>query len=115
MKILSTTVGLPVTNLADSVKWYQEVFQISQVQHPMEGVAEMKIGTVWLQLYENNSITAENALRFGVTNVEKVRKRLVEMGLRVEEISEVPDLIRYFDFRDPDGNGMSFYQLLSEP
>ncbi|NLD51984.1 MAG: VOC family protein, partial [Clostridiales bacterium] len=34
MKILSTTVGLPVTNLADSVKWYQEVFQISQVQHP---------------------------------------------------------------------------------
>ena len=115
MKILSTTVGLSVTNLESSVTWYQEVFQINQVLRPVEGVVEMKIGPVWLQLYENKNIAADNALRFGVTNVERVRKRLVEMGLEVEEISEVPDLIRYFDFRDPDGNGLSFYQLLSEP
>jgi len=43
--------------------------------------------------------------------VEKERRRLVKMGHQVEEITDVPGVLRYFDFQDPDGNGLTLYTL----
>jgi hypothetical protein len=46
--------------------------------------------------------------------LDKQHKRLRDAGLHVEDITLVPGVIRYFDFKDPDGNGLSFYQMMAE-
>ena len=56
MKITSITVGLSVQDLERSARWYQELFDIKEAISPVDGVLEMEIGPVWLQLYEGKRI-----------------------------------------------------------
>lgn len=111
MDILSVTVGLAVKDLKKSVKWYRKVFEPQEETQPMEEIAELKLGPVWLQLFQKPAVPGDGALRFGVADLEAQRARLKKMRLKAEEITDIPGIIRYFDFSDPDGNLLSMYQL----
>lgn len=114
MKITSITVGLSVQDLERAARWYKELFDIKEAISPVDGVLEMEIGPVWLQLYEGKGIESDAALRFGVQDIERAHKRVKKLGIPAEEITDVPGVIRYFDLRDPDGHGLSFYQMAEE-
>ena len=114
MKILSTTLDLPVKNLAKAKEWYRQLFEYPPTTAPAPGVVELELGTVWLQLHETPVSSGDKALRLGIKELDKQHKRLRDAGLHVEDITLVPDVIRYFDFKDPDGNGLSFYQMMAE-
>lgn len=114
MKITSITVGLSVQDLERSARWYQELFDIKEAISPVDGVLEMEIGPVWLQLYEGKGIESDTALRFGVRDIERAHKRVKKLDIPAEDITEVPGVIRYFDLRDPDGHGLSFYEMIEK-
>lgn len=47
-----------------------------------------------------------------VSDLDSQADRLRSLGIITDQqIEDVPGIIRYLDFTDPDGNGLSFYWL----
>ncbi|WP_372698028.1 VOC family protein [Arthrobacter sp. JSM 101049] len=106
------TVGLPVNDLKRSIEWYQRVFALADPGlAPAGGVVEFRLGALWLQLGEEPTTRsgAEVVTRFGVGDAAVERERLISCGVEAGPLEHVPDGVDYFDFRDPDGNKLSFY------
>lgn len=115
LNVKSITVGLPVSNLEVSASWYEKVLVSDEKLVPVEGVIEYPIGAVWIQLFEEKINTSENVLRLEADDIEQEFDRLKKLGVIADEVLEdVPGIIRYFDFSDPDGNKLSFYWLYSQ-
>ena len=112
MTILNTTLDLPVKNLTKAKEWYRQLFEYPPTTSPAPGVVQLELGPVWLQLHETGVSSGDKALRLGIKELDKQHKRLRDAGLQIEDITLVPGVIRYFDFKDPDGNGLSLYQML---
>lgn len=111
----SITVGLPVSNLEKSASWYEKLLMSDEKLMPVDGVIEYSIGSVWIQLFEEKINVSENGLRLEVEDLETEFERLKTLGVIVDEVIEdVPGIIRYFDFSDPDGNKLSFYWLYAQ-
>jgi predicted enzyme related to lactoylglutathione lyase len=113
MQITDFTVGIAVSDIASARAWYEDVFELDTPDlEPMEGMAEYKIGSLWLQLDGVEVKESSTILRFGVTDIDAEHSRLTELGVDVDEVTRIPDLLSYFDFRDPDGNVLSLYQVV---
>lgn len=115
LNVKSITVGLPVSNLEKSASWYEKILMSDEKISPVEGIIEYQIGSVWIQLFEEKINVSENVLRLEVEDLETEFERLKTLGVIVDEVIEdVPGIIRYFDFSDPDGNKLSFYWLYAQ-
>lgn len=79
---------------------------------PAPGVVEFKIGGAWLQLSEGNTNVTGWTFRNGVKDVAAGLVRLHAMGIKTADIKTILGLVSFFRFQDPDGNSLSFYQLL---
>jgi predicted enzyme related to lactoylglutathione lyase len=113
MKITSVTIGMPVRDFAIAADWYQSVFELDGPDlRPADGVIEFKLGPIWLQLAETREHPAsESVIRFGVDNVGAERDRLRNLGISTGALEHVENAVDYVDFRDPDGNNLSFYSM----
>ena len=113
-KIKSVTIGLPVADLNSAVEWYRRLLGEVEEVEPAPGVWEFQIiPPVWLQLFENEPQGSNPAvLRLESENIEASRMLAVSLGTDVGEIETVPEIIRYFEFHDPFGNQLSFYEML---
>lgn len=114
MKISSVTVGLPVTNLAQAIDWYRQLLGELEELNPAEGVWEVCVTPSFtLQLFELESeeISSKN-VGFETSDIEVSHKLVLGLGVMAGEIETVPNAVRYFEFSDPFGNLLSFYQLL---
>jgi len=116
MQISSVTIGLTVSNLEAARSWYERVFELATPDlEPIDGVIEYDLGTAWLQLGEGQPAeTSSTTIRFDVLDVAAEYARLAELDVEIEldELVNVPDVIDFFVFRDPDGNLLSFYTLV---
>ena len=116
MQISSVTIGLTVSNLDAARNWYEQVFELATPDlEPIDGVAEYDLGSAWLQLGEGQPAdSSSTTIRFEVADVAAEYARLRALGLEIEldDIVQVPDLIDFFVFRDPDGNLLSLYTLV---
>jgi lactoylglutathione lyase len=113
-KIKSFTVGLPVTDLNGAVEWYRRLLGEVEEINPAPGVWEFQIiSSGWLQLFKSE-INGSNpaVVRFESDDIEASRMLVASLGTDVGEIETVPEAVRYFEFRDPFGNQLSFYELL---
>lgn len=112
LNVKSVTVGLTVSNLEEAASWYEKLLMSDEKISPVEGIIEYQIGSVWLQLYEEKINVSENGLRFEVEDLDTEFERLKTLGVIVDEVIEdVPGVLRYVDFSDPDGNKLSFLWL----
>jgi len=108
----SVTVGVAVTDLVASRRWYEAVFEIAGPDlEPVEGVVEYQIGDCWLQLGEAPGGPGGWVFRVGVADVRKERARLLGLGVRVEPVVTIEGVIEFCDFCDPDGNRLSLYTV----
>jgi predicted enzyme related to lactoylglutathione lyase len=116
MQITSVTIGLTVSNLETARRWYEQVFELATPDlEPIDGVAEYDLGSAWLQLGEGQPAdSSSTTIRFEVPDVAAEHARILALDLEIEldEIVQVPDLIDFFVFRDPDGNLLSLYTLV---
>jgi lactoylglutathione lyase len=113
-RIKSFTVGLPVTELKRAVEWYRQLLGEVEEVNPAPGVWEFQIiSSGWLQLFESEINNPNLAVvRFESDDIEASRMQALSLGTDVGEIETVPEAVRYFEFRDPFGNQLSFYELL---
>ena len=113
-KVRTFTVGLPVSDLNSAVEWYRRLLGKVEEINPAPGVWEFQIiSSGWLQLFEskiNHSSLA--VVRFASDDIEASRMQALSLDTDVGEIETVPEAVRHFEFRDPFGNQLSFYELL---
>ena len=114
MEVTSITVGIPVSDLEKATEWYGRLLQKSPGLEPARGVREFEVAErCWLQLTEARMSESENIFRIGVKDIDAERRRLVDIGIEVGEITRIERLIALCDFQDNDGNRLNLYQVLT--
>lgn len=115
--ISSLTVGLPVADLREATEWYRAVFGSRPVLDPAPGVREFEVVPhTWLQLLASEQeVRSAFVVRIGVGDIEAEYERVRELGIDPSPIHTVSGVVRYFDFHDPYGNRLSFYQVIQDP
>ena len=114
-KVKTFTIGLPVTDMNIAVEWYRRLLGEVEEINPARGVWEFQIvPSGWLQLFES-AINEPNqsVVRFESHDIEASRMLASSLSIDVEQIETVSGAVRYFEFRDPFGNRLSFYELLA--
>ncbi len=109
----STTISFPVTDVERSTQWYKQLLGEVESFAPAEGMIEFQLNELtWLQLFEG-PISLGTILRLEVKDLKLEHQRLTDLGMLLSPIELVPNVVSYFDFKDPDGNQLSFYKLES--
>lgn len=116
MNIKSVAIGIPVNNLEKSAKQYKDIFEPEKELISTDfQMIEYRTGPIWIQLFEGKTEINDNVVNFEVENLEKEYNRLKEMTvISNEEIIDIPDVIKYLEFKDPDGNKLTFLEIYPE-
>ncbi len=114
LEIRSLTVGVPVPNLDEATEWYRKLLGERNEINPAPGVREFEVlSECWLQLFEfRNTARSESIFRMGITDIARQHERISNLGIEPSPIETVPGVVRYFNFCDPYGNRLGFYQVL---
>lgn len=112
-KMNSLACVIPASDFAASLKWYESIFGPPD-ETPMDGMAEWEVSPgAWLQLDgSGESGAGPAAVVIGVEDVAAARAALQQAGITAGEIADY-DFVRVCDVHDPDGNRLSFVQLIS--
>lgn len=116
MEITSLTIGMPVTDLGLSQRWYQAALELAPPElEAVAGTVEYELAGVLLQLTEEPSVVASGTvvLRLGVTDIQFEHDRLTLLDIDVSPIVHVDGAVDFFDFVDPDGHTFSLFALVT--
>jgi predicted enzyme related to lactoylglutathione lyase len=111
--VKDTIVVIAVSDLSSSREWYSRLFGKEPDLEPFPGNVEFKLGGAWVQISHGTVHDSSWSLQLEVRNLSRERERLEEAGIVAGEIRTVPDVISYFDLKDPDGNTMRWFQPLT--
>jgi catechol 2,3-dioxygenase-like lactoylglutathione lyase family enzyme len=106
------TVFLLVRDFDKAIQWYTETFGFTvRWRHDEGGFAALNVGETPLtlvRLEEGMEIrsTQQALFNFYVKDPEEAHRVLVAAGADVDPIQD-PGNVKFFDFRDPDGNLLS--------
>lgn len=115
--IFEMTTQVRVSNLKEGQKWYETLLNRKPDFIPHEGFAEWELlPGCWLQVAEGTPADGSGPLRFGVSNIEAERDRLVKMlkvpSFDIHSRPEVP--VKWGTFTDPWGNQLGFFEYLNK-
>lgn len=112
--------ALNVTSFDRSIDWYTRVLGM-KLLYRMDDIAWCELETsvarvtVGLSQVETVPTGGGATLTFGVTDIEAAKAALDAVGVRQDgPIADVPGMVRYLTFYDPDGNALMFYQDMSD-
>lgn len=108
-----TITEIQVSDLATSREWYSRLFGKPADLEPFPGNVEFKIGGAWVQIVSGEVKPSSWAILFEVRDLSHERERLRAAGVKATEIKTNPNVISWFDLRDPDGNAMRWFQVLT--
>lgn len=111
--VRETITVIKVTNLAKSREWYSKLFGKGPDLEPFPGNVEFKVGGAWVQISEGPVAPSSWSLQVEVADLSHERERLRKEGITATEIGTAPGIISWFDLRDPDGNSMRWFQVLT--
>ena len=111
----SAIAALSVKDLAAAKRWYAEVlgFEVSY-ELAEQGWCEMStpVSKTKLGLTQDAEASPSRGSTFalGVEDVVRARAWLAGKKVAMDEIVEIPETVKLLYFRDPDGNGLMFYE-----
>jgi predicted enzyme related to lactoylglutathione lyase len=111
--VRDTIVVIKVSDLSKSREWYSRLFGKGPDLEPFPGNVEFKVGNAWVQISSGKVQPSSWSFQIEVRDLTRERERLQEVGIAASEINTVPEVIRYFDLTDPDGNAMRWFQVLT--
>ena len=108
------TVGVPVASIVDAEAWYLNLLGSDvEILRPFPGVVEFKVAPgVWLQIFEADEQQESGAVvRFLVDDIAASQVRHANVGINSGEGIEIPNVVSFSEFTDPDGNALGLYDL----
>ncbi len=111
--VRETLVEITVSDLARSREWYSRLFGKGPDLEPFPGNVEFRVGGAWVQIVQGEVRPSSWALRVEVRDVARERERLRASGVDAAEVKIVPNVIRFFGIKDPDGHELMFFQVLT--
>ena len=114
--IKGISIGIGVKNAQEAMGWYKDLLGDVEVMEPVPGLFEIRLtDSTWLQLDDTGYLEEGGGsaiIRFETENIESVHDQTQKLTSDVEEIIVVEGVVKYFDFKDPSGNRLSFVQVL---
>ena len=115
-KVKGVTIGIAVKNVKEAAKWYKSLLGDVEIMEPDPGTIELQLtDSTWLQLDDTGYLKAggeSSMIRFETKDIDAAYKLAKELTPDVEDIVTVEGVLKYFDFKDPSGNRLSYIQLL---
>ena len=114
-------VEITSTDFPRSRKWYAKLFgKKGPDLKPFPGNVlfstniVFKVGSSGSQISRGNVQLSSNwALQLNVTDLSREREGLRQSGIATSEIRIVPDEVSFFALKDPDGNHLEWFQVLT--
>ena len=104
---------IKVSDLAKSREWYSKLLGKGPDLEPFPGNVEYKVGGAWVQVSEGKVSPSSWSLQREVEDLPREHERLRGVGIRTAEIGTAPGVISWYDLKDPDGNSMRWFQVLT--
>lgn len=115
-KIEGITIGIAVKDVKEATKWYKELLGDLETMEPAPGTIELKLtGNTWLQLDDTGYLKiggGSSIIRFETKDIDAAHKLAKKIASDVNDIETVEGVLKLFDFKDPEGNRLSYIQLL---
>lgn len=109
------TIGMPVTSMAEAEAWYLKLLGPDvKVMRPVPGIVEFQAAPgVWLQLFEAEASQEDHRpiVRFLVEDMAAAQNQRKAIGIETGTAVNVPGIVTYSEFADPDQNALSFYAM----
>ncbi len=108
------TIGVPVSSISEAEVWYLNLLGTDvEILRPFPGVVEFKVAPgVWFQIFEADDQQASEAIvRFLVDDMDTTQRQSAQAGIATGEAIQIPNVVTFSEFVDPDGNALGFYDL----
>lgn len=114
IRVRETIVEITVSDLSASREWYARLFgKKGPDLEPFAGNVEFKVGNTWIQITKGEVKPSSWDLQLELFDLVLERERIRAAGIAANEIKTVPNVISFFDLKDPDGNKMRWFQVLT--
>jgi len=115
-KIESIAIGIAVKDVKEATRWYKTLLGDVEIIEPTPGTIELQLTEdAWLQLDDTGYLKVGgdgSIVRLGTKDIDAMHKIVKNLTPDISDIELVEGVIRYFDFKDPAGNRLSYYQLI---
>jgi lactoylglutathione lyase len=115
-EIVGITIGIGVQDVAQATEWYRCLLGDVETMEPAPGTIELKLtDDSWLQLDDTGYLAPggeSSIIRLETKDIESAHKRAKELGTNAGDIEAVEGVVKYFDFKDPTGNRLSYVELM---
>jgi lactoylglutathione lyase len=115
-RIVGITIGIAVKDVAEATKWYKSLLGDVETMEPAPGTIELKLtDDSWLQLDDTGYLAPggeSSIIRLEAKDIESAHKQAKELDPKAGDIETVEGVIRFFDFKDPAGNRLSYVELM---
>lgn len=111
--VRETITEISVSDLEKSRDRYSRLLGHGPDLEPFPGNIEFKVGDARLQIVKGKVQPSSWVFQFEVRDISGERERIRTAGVHAAEIKTVPDVISYFGIKDPDGNSLLFFQVLT--
>jgi len=108
------TIGVPVSSISDAEAWYINLLGTDvEILRPFPGVVEFKVAPgVWFQIFEADDQQPAGAIvRFLVDDIDAIQRESAQAGIETGEAIQIPNVVTFSEFADPDGYALGFYDL----
>ena len=114
--VQSITIGITVKDVNEASKWYKTLLGDVATIEPAPGILELQLSeNAWLQLDDTRDLKIGGAIiRLETCDIDAIHTKVKALNPDVGDIELVEGVVRYFDFEDLAGNGLSYYQVFQE-
>ena len=112
--IQSIIIGIAVKDVHEAASWYKKLLGDVETIEPAPGTLELQLSdNVWLQLDDTGYLKIGGSIiRLETQDIDAIHAKVKALKPDAGDIEVVEGVVSYFDFEDPAGNRLSYYQLL---
>lgn len=112
------TLQIQVGDVEEARQFYSAIFGTKPLFEPHDDFLEWPVvqGTeIWIQAVgvKGEVRPLMNRIRFAVRDLAAMHARLTENGFELSRMTELPGVVAFFDFADPWGNQLGYYEDIS--
>lgn len=96
---------VPVSDIAQSTRWYASLFGRTEDNNPMPSLVEWQVlPGAWVQVFHDEERAGSTQLNLAVDDLDGHVAELRERGLQPSDITDASKGVRLSRVTDPDGN-----------